>query len=181
MSAKIKTLGVVLIGISLSACMTDYDSRTNSYQNYHSYSYDTMPPYPSNEAYSNDASFNYRTQAQQSVTVPESYHVGSFHSPVAHKDQDKNWVAGQNPQSYTIEIANDEKASQVANKLLRTPKTQRAAEIKYQQNGKPYYKGVYGSFQSQEEAQQALNALPEEVKTGANIQSWGTVQSNITP
>ena len=53
------------------------------------------------------------------------------------------------------------------------------AEIKYQNQGKAYYKGVYGSYPSFDAAQQALNNLPDDVKKGAGVKTWGSVQSSV--
>lgn len=111
------------------------------------------------------------------VSVPESYHVGAYRSPASPKERDREWVNNQSPQNYTIEIANDPKASQVAKKLYQAPKTNRMAEIPYQRDGMKYYKGVYGSFSSKEEAQKALEALPEDIKQSSGIKTWGSVQS----
>ena len=94
------------------------------------------------------------------MTVPDSYYVGAYHSPTSHKDVDRNWVNSQNPQGYTIEVAEGERPAQVAGKLYKLPKNDRRAQIKYNKNGKTYYKGVYGSYNNYEDAQKALNNLP---------------------
>jgi septal ring-binding cell division protein DamX len=118
-------------------------------------------------------------QSSQGVVVPDSYHVGEYHSPVSFKDRDKGWVSSQNPQGYTIELADDQKASKVAQKLYKAPKNDRMAQVRYQKNGKPYYKGVYGTYNSPEAAQKALDQLPAELKQGAGVKSWGSVQENL--
>ena len=82
-------------------------------------------------------------------------------------------------QNYTIELADGDKASEVANTLYKAPKNDRMAEIKYQKDGKTYYKGVYGSYPSLEAAQQALTTLPDEIKQKAGVQTWGSVQQNV--
>lgn len=110
--------------------------------------------------------------------VPENYYAGPHHSPASHKDVDRNWVNGQNPRGYTIELGESEKASQVAGKLYQAPKKDRMAEIKSYRNGNIYYKGVYGSYNTYEDAQKALNSLPPDIKQGANIKSWSSVQGN---
>lgn len=120
----------------------------------------------------------YETERQQ-VAVPDSYHVGSSYAPARAKDRDKNWVRNQNPQSYTITIAEDEKPASVAKKLYQLPKSERSAEINFQRNGKSVYQGVYGSYRSKEDAEKALNSLPAEVKQNADIKEWSSVQSNI--
>jgi septal ring-binding cell division protein DamX len=76
-------------------------------------------------------------------------------------------------------LAAGKKASQVASKLQQAPKSNRRAQVKYQRNGQNYYKGVYGSYSSYQAAQQALNSLPANVRQGAKIKSWGSVQSSV--
>jgi len=131
------------------------------------------------EGYENNGGMSDVTpQDKKVVAVPDSYYVGSAARPVSHKDDDRGWMSNQNPNSYTIELAHDEKASHVANVLLNTPKTDRSAQLKYQQSGKTYYKGLYGSYSDRESAQKALDALPDTVKQNAKIESWGQVQQN---
>lgn len=168
---------------ALSAC-TMVDDTT--YVNYQTatpspiYTYDQTQYY--SQAYGGESG-NYKEnyyQGSGNVSVPESYHVGSVRSPQRAKDSDHSWVVNQNPQAYTIEIADDPKAAAVAGKLYQLPKNNRQAEIRYQRNGTPYYKGLYGSYSSQEEAQKALDSLPPDAKQGAGIKNWGSIQSNVS-
>jgi len=180
---KLQYLTVSVCVSALSACASlntiDNDPVYSSYQ---PYTYNEMQYLPPNYTvdiaeYNNGGDSN--EMRGSTATVPDSYHVGAYHSPTSAKDRDREWVSSQNPQEYTIEIADDEKAANVAGKLYKAPKTNRMAEIKYNRNGKAYYKGLYGTYKSQEEAQQALNALPEDVKQGAGIKNWNNVQSNV--
>ncbi|KTC81593.1 hypothetical protein [Legionella brunensis] len=151
-----------------------------TYQKTDYITYSNDQPYLYTTAYyqSYDGGVDYRYQ-QGEVKVPDSYHVGLAHSPTSHKDVDRDWVNGQNPQGYTIEVAEGEKASQVAGKLYRVPKNNRTAQIKaYRGNGSSYYKGVYGTYNSYEEAQKALNSLPPDLKQGADIKNWSKIQEN---
>lgn len=170
----LRLLTVLLIAGSLSSCTMDSSSDYNTYQ---TYNYDdvqyTSQPYD----YSTDSGYQYQSGRQ--VTVPDSYYAGASHSPRSHKDIDRNWVSNQNPQGYTIEIAEGDKAAQVAGKLFKAPKSDRRAQIKSYRNGSTYYKGVYGSYNSYEEAQKAFNALPQDIKQGAGIKNWSSVQSNM--
>ena len=140
-----------------------FSSTASSY----SYGYDNYAP---NE----EASMN-----TEGVTVPETYHVGSDYAPVPAKDRDRTWVSAQNPEGYTIEIADGDKASQVASKLYQAPKKERMAEVQYYRNGGQYDKGLYGSYSSYEAAQQALDALPENLKQQAGVKSWREVQGAV--
>jgi len=154
----------------------------NGYANYQSYTYQGEPIYP--ESYDDSGRYNYynnnyRADIKKGVVVPKSYLAGANRTPTSHRDQDKSWVEGQNPQSYTIELADADKPAQVAGVLYKAPKNDRRAQVSYQQDGKTYYKGLYGSYNNYEAAQQALNALPADIKSGANIKSWGTVQGSV--
>lgn len=128
------------------------------------------------EGYENTGSYTNLPPQGQTVSVPDSYHVGAYRQPVTHQNMDHQWVNSQNSASYTIEIANSEKPAAVANTLLKIPKNERMAEIKVQEGDKTSYKGVYGTYPTMEAAQQALQALPAEVKSDAQIKSWGSVQ-----
>ncbi|CEK10035.1 hypothetical protein [Legionella hackeliae] len=170
---KIKILTVCLCVGSLSACTTPEKTNYMSYPGYQPYAYEQTYYY---QTYDGGVDYRY---SSGNVNVPNSYHVGLDHSPTSHKAVDSNWVHSQNPQGYTIEITEGDKASQVAAKLYKVPKTDRTAQIKsYRGNGKAYYKGVYGTYNSYEDAQKALNNLPPNVKQGANIKNWSNIQEN---
>lgn len=168
---------ICLSATALVACTSDNSVNYNSYE---SYNYaNTLDYTPQSYGYNPDMQ-QYQYQSSGQVNVPESYHVGAYRSPTSHKDRDRDWVNNQNPQGYTIELGDGEKASQVASKLYNAPKSDRMAQIKYYRNGTRYYKGVYGSYNSYDEAQKAYNALPDKVKQGAGIKNWGNVQQNIS-
>lgn len=173
---KIKLIVLGLCSMSMSACMVNDEVYTPGYQ---AYAYDQTQLYPQGDYRFYNLNYTYPNQSNQEVSVPDSYHVGQYHSPVSFKDRDKNWVSSQNPQGYTIEVADGDKASQVAQKLYKAPKNDRMAQIKYQRNGKNYYKGLYGTYNSAEEAQKALDALPPEIKQGAGIKNWNNVQNTM--
>lgn len=176
MLTKTKIICVSFCVIHLSACMT---SGANHYTTPQPYDYQTTPLYP--EGYDNTVVYsNAAFEEKQELVIPNSYHVGTAQSPIASKDLDKSWVNNQNPGNYTIQISEDEKAAHVAGVLQKAPKNEHMAEVKYQQNGKAYYKGLYGSFPTAEAATKALDALPADIKEGAKIESWGSVQQNVT-
>lgn len=178
MLTKIRTAGVIACAALISAC-TSYNPY--GYANYRSYVYEGRPLYP--EVYETDLYYSkyptYEYKERKPVVVPETYYMGPSGSPVSHKDQDKTWVEGQNPKSYTIEIADQAKAASVAGKLQNAPKTDRGAAISYEKDGKTYYKGVYGTYPDANAAQKALDSLPPAIKDGANVKTWGTVQSTV--
>jgi len=164
-------------GVSNQTTYVDYQPLPYAYDQtqYYSQSYGSMQQYPGTMS---DGSYdNY--QSKSAVDVPDSYHVGAYRSPQRAKDSDRNWVVNQNPQGYTIEVADDQKPAAVAGKLYRMPKNNRMGEVRYQRNGSAYYKGLYGSYSSQEEAQKALDALPPDLKQGAGVKTWGSVQSHV--
>lgn len=165
--------------IQLTGCMNYEDSYPTAYE---TYAYDNSQFYPTVDyrmANYGSNSQPYKGQGSGNVVVPDSYHVGAYHSPVSFKDRDKNWVRSQNPQGYTIEVADNAKASQVAQALYKAPKSDRRAQVKYYRNGQTYYKGVYGSYDSPEAAQKALDSLPAEIKQGAGVKNWSSVQGSL--
>jgi septal ring-binding cell division protein DamX len=171
-----KILGLCLCVSGLSACTTDSPTTYTNDQPYQLYTYTGTQLYP--EGYENSV-YNDSTQEQKQVDIPDSYHVSVNHSPTPHADLDREWVNRQNAQSYTIELADGDKASQVAGTLYKAPKNERTAEVKYQHDGKTYYKGLYGSYPSYEAAQQALSSLPADVKQKAGIKTWSSVQNGV--
>lgn len=169
---KLKFLTLSLCATNLTACLMDqpnYPSFQSYYTGYNS------QPYVDTRYYSNYSNYN---ESQPVVEVPDSYHLGAFHAPISHKDVDRTWVNSQNPQGYTIQLGESEKAAQIAGTLYKVPKTERSAEIKYSNGSRTYYKGVYGSFGTYEEAQKALNNLPPDIQQGAGIKNWSSVQGN---
>jgi hypothetical protein len=173
---------ILLISISnlVSCGLPNYNSTDGIYDNY--YKYDESKYYSKtfySQAYDLGGPDNYKYQPKREINIPDTYYTGAYRSPTSHKDMDKSWVQGQNPQQYTIEVADDEKAARVASKLYRLPKTDRSAELKYQKEGKVFYKGVYGTYNSKEEAEKALNNLPTDLKEKAGVREWGSVQSTV--
>ena len=169
-----KFMTLVFCITTLSSCLYYEENRSSGYETY---------SYVENQINTHDESqtnnYGHQNQLNQEVSVPDSYHVGAFHSPVSFKDVDRSWINNRNPQEYTIEVADAEKASQVAQILLKAPKNDRMAQVKYQRNGKVYYKGLYGSYENSQAAQKALDALPPEIKEGSGVKNWGSVQNSI--
>lgn len=172
---KTRTLSICLCITGITACTSDLPTDTYT----QTYTYSNVQYYPVEYTnYSN--AYSELPQEKPPVEVPDSYHVGTYHSPTSHTDMDKAWVSNQKTQSYTIELGDSDKPSQIANTLYKAPKDERTAEIKYQREGKTYYKGVYGTYPNHEAAQQALSKLPADVKQNAGIKTWGSVQSSIS-
>lgn len=168
------TFGVLVLG--LQGCDTFYsdhygygynadydnyyrDNRSNRYNRYHR----------GNRYYG-------RGRRGGRVHVPQSYHFSNAPSPTKHKQRDKQWVNSQNPGAYTIQLGQGEKASDVAKQLSTAPKSERRAQVKYNQNGKTYYRGVYGSYPNRQAAEEALQQLPASVRDKAGVKSWNNVQ-----
>lgn len=117
---------------------------------------------------------------QRVGNIPQMTESSSFaykRNPDKHESLDSQWVNSQSPNSYTIELAHSEKPAEVAKQLTDTPKLERTAQIKYQNNGKTYYRGVYGTYSSREAAEAALKKLPENIRQQADIHQWSSVQS----
>ncbi len=173
----IRILSISLSALSLTACMIDGTDSTffSPFQSSNSSNSSNML-YP--DGYETIQPTTSRTEepvSSSQVVVPQSYHVG-LGGPQSSKDVDKNWVNSQNPQAYTIEIAQDPKASYVASTLYKAPKNERTAEVKAN-NGD--YKGLYGSYPSYEAAQEKLNSLPDDLKQHAGIKTWNQVQQDL--
>ena len=175
---KFAVLGVCVLSIS-SCAMMDNSTGKNLYYPAYAY-YDDSQAYWRN-SYRMPYSYNYKyyesSRSKQEVVVPDSYHVGDMRSPISFKDREQVWVSNQNPQAYTIELAEGDKAAKVAQTLYKTPKNERMAQVRTQRDGKDYYQGVYGSYNSAAEAQKALDALPPELKSGARVKNWGSIQN----
>ena len=175
-----KKIGLLFCTMTLSACgVMNPDGKANYYAPYsfgQSQQTATSPLYP--DGYDSTSGGEPYYTRERVLTVPESYHVGSEHSPASFQDRERSWVGRQSPQNYTIELGDSEKASQVASTLQKAPKDARKAEIKYNRGDKKYYKGVYGTYSSYESAQKALNDLPDDLKTNASVKTWGSVQNS---
>lgn len=176
MLTNTRIFSICLCLSGLSACTTDDTTTYTNDQTYQPYTYSGTQLYP--EGYESTGYPELPPDRTQ-VEVPETYHVSTYHPPTPHTDVDREWVNSQRAQSYTIELADGDKASQVAGALYKAPKNERTAEVKYQRDGKTYYKGLYGTYPSYEAAQQALGTLPADVKQKAGIKTWSSVQSGV--
>lgn len=173
--------GICLCTISLSGCFMDgtsersyfsqpmpYDDRNNSlYPETYDSSFDTYDTYRVNEP---------PMPSPHEVVVPQSYHMGATNSPPTAKDEDKQWVASQNPNGYTIQIKQDDKPASVARSLQQMPKNERSVEVRSQSGS---YLGLHGSYTNQEEATAQLNNLPSSVKDQAQIKNWESIQKEV--
>jgi hypothetical protein len=181
--AILQCLSVGLCTLSLSACMLDGTSTWDGTQNEGYFmeampdSYNTPPIYTQEYDTSFDA---YRSNAEPSrsgVVVPQSYHVGGItNTPPVAKDEDKRWVASQNPNDYTIVINKDSKPSKVANTLQKMPKNEPSVEVRSRSGA---YIGLHGNYSNREAAEAQLNNLPPDVKGQAQVKKWDSVQSDI--
>lgn len=178
----LKTIKISIISLStiaLSACMVD---GTSSLSTIHPYEYnksqDQQTIYPdSYDTYSSySGAYNEPAAQPKEVVIPNSYHIGTMGGPASSKSIDKTWAQSQNPNSYTIEVASDQKPARVASVLYKAPKSERTAEIKTN-NGE--YKGLFGTYPSYEAAQEKLNTLPDDIKQNASIKKWNNVQVDI--
>ncbi len=187
MKNKLRTLTIIACSLGLTACMLDSEQSIDGYDPYSKRPSSMLYP-EGYESPANDTTI-YDTTPQPTtsstpiispqgvgVVVPETYHVSTTHGPTSVHDVDTSWVNQQNPNHYTIELAESNKASQVARILASAPKHARTAEVQTQRNGQSYYTGVYGTYANKEDAEQALNTLPDNIKSNANIESWSQVQ-----
>lgn len=177
MNNKIKLfLFTLCAALELSSCSTVEDTSTVDI-NYPAYSpNDTSQLYLQDTFNETNYKYTNPTVSKKGVVVPESYYIGERRSPVSFHDQDEAWINSQNPEAYTIELAEGDKASAVAEVLYKAPKKDRMAQVKSERNGKEYYRGVYGTFSNAAEAQKALDELPSDMKEKALIKNWGSLQ-----
>ncbi len=169
--------GICLCSITLSGCFMDGTSESSYFSQPTPYEDRNNSLYP--ETY--DSSFDtYRVNESkpysQGVVVPQSYHLGATNSPPTAKDEDKQWVASQNPNGYTIQIEQNDKPATVARSLQQMPKNERSVEVRSQSGS---YIGLHGSYSNQEEATAQLNNLPSSVKDQAQIKNWESIQKEV--
>ncbi len=113
---------------------------------------------------------------QQTVSVPDSYHLGLSNTPPASKDEDRSWIKQQSPNDYTIQVAQSTKPAQVANTLQQLPRSNHNAEVRTQSG--PYV-GLHGSYATRVEAEEAFNKLPPTIKANAQVKNWQSVQNEV--
>lgn len=94
---------------------------------------------------------------------------------VAHPPSDNVWVKQQVLTAYTIELVDDVKPAVVSHVLLQTPKMEHSAAYRYVHNGVTRYKGLYGSFNTHQAAQEALQKLPAKFKANSRITQFGNL------
>ncbi len=113
------------------------------------------------------------------VVLPATYYLAEG-KPVSHQVSDTTWVDKQDSAGYTIQLADNDNAPQVAQTLQKAPKNARMAQVQYNDNGKSGYIGVYGTYATKEEADAALAKLPANLQTAAKVEPWSTVQEKTT-
>lgn len=130
--------------------------------------------YPVSSPYDNE---NIET-SKEAKPLPKFVKTSEAPQPqVSAKNADFGWIQQQNPQGYTIVVASDSKPLQVSQALMQTPKTQRSAAFKYLTNGQLYYSGVYGNYNQQADAEQAVQQLPANLQSQARVVKWSEIQS----
>ncbi|MBN9231577.1 MAG: hypothetical protein BGO90_04655 [Legionella sp. 40-6] len=176
---NVKVALTLILGFSLSSCViTENETSDNLYYTHYAPT-DEQNLYSGNNYKLPDDRSNYKytyESSNQQVVVPDSYHVGQVRSPVRFQERDQVWVSSQSPKAYTIELAESNKPAQVARVLYNAPKNNRMAQVRSQRFGKIYYKGVYGSYNTAAEAQQAMESLPAEIRQHAVVKSWSSIQ-----
>lgn len=175
MIKKIKSTVIFSCMLGLSSCIMNKGTYENLY--YPASTYDAGLLYANNNYLLPDpANSSDNTYSLNKVQVPDTYHLSESHTPVSFRDRESTWVRNQNGQAFTIELAEGEKASQIAQILYKTPKNNRTAQIAFKKWGKTYYRAVYGSYNTAEEAQNVLDSLPGELKSNASVKNWNSVQ-----
>ena len=118
------------------------------------------------------------SSGKHKVVLPPSYYLAEG-TPVSHESSDTAWVDKQDSTGYTIQLASGGSAPAVAQTLQSAPKNARMAQVKYDANGQPAYVGIYGTYPTQAAAQAALDKLPKNLQSTADVQSWSTIQEKV--
>lgn len=117
-------------------------------------------------------------QTNEARPLPKFVNTAEAPQPqMSAKHVDLSWIGQQEPNHLTILVNSDSNPLNVNQSLMKVPKDQRSAAVKYQNQGQAQYAGVYGSFQDQTEAQQALEHLPADVRSQAKIVNWQQLQT----
>ena len=174
MLTAIKHAGIIVSVCSLAACSA---FSPNNNLNFPSYNDQSTELYP--EGYENIGNYTDAPSGTHEVAVPDSPHVSAYRPPTSSKDVDHQWINSQNENEYTIEIAESDKASTVANSLQKAPASERKAEVEYQSGDRTLYKGIYGTYRTMDSAQAALHALPAEIQSNARIKTWSNVKGAV--
>jgi septal ring-binding cell division protein DamX len=126
---------------------------------------------------------DYREQNYPDIRYSEPHPLPSFvktaeapQAQMSAKHIDLAWVNQQEPNDLTILVKSDQNPLNVSQSLINIPKDKRTAAIKYQSNGQAQYAGVYGSYSDPSEAQQALEKLPQNLRTEAKVVNWHQIQ-----
>lgn len=167
--AKIVTvLGIAGSSLLLQSCGMNsmYSDRSSHWMSNYGYSY----------GYDYDTDYRYRPK--RAIHEERGYHLSQGATPTSHKHRDREWIYQQNQQHYTIEVGSGDKASSVAKKIHKSPRTGGSAQFRHKRGNQTVYTGVVGSYKSREDAEKALNSLPEEVRGTAKVRNWGRVQSD---
>lgn len=174
---QLGSASVLLASTLLTGCYTSggtwYDSDSS-----HWWSWRTPAEDYGRDGGNNNNQWTHRERpASRPVVVSPGYHLSQSSTPVGHGDRDKSWVNGQDPNAYTIEVARGASPADAAKALHQSPKTQRGAQLIYQENGQRRSTAVYGSYKTKEEADAALSSLPADVKGSARVSNWSEVQT----
>lgn len=175
----LRMLMLIVLAALLSACSwsgwfsPNYQSNRNGSSGnnyYHPYDYGT------------DTAHSYKRDAPRSRPFrppAPSYHFAVTPTPQKHTTVDKDWIHSQHGTGYTIQVADDNDPSRVADVLHKAPKTGRMTQYKYKDGETTRYGGTVGSYATKEEAEQAMQRLPETMRGTATVQQWDGIQSKV--
>lgn len=126
------------------------------------------------QSYSNNQTVFYdeKIETHDMPDTTTTVHSKQKIQPQTANQNDLNWVRAQSSYAYTIKLAEDPQASKVAKVLHAAPKTNHVAEVP----GKRGYIGVFGSYETREEAERAVKALPASIQQNASITQWQEIQ-----
>ncbi len=146
------TKGLIIVGLCAPLLQSCSLTSSEHYGGYSGYSY-------SGGLGGSPHGYHY-SRPQPITSVPKSYHMSNTGSPGKHRDRDTRWIKNQKPEHYTIQVANQGSASEVAKKLHKSPKSTRSAQYRMKKGKKTSYGGVYGTYKNRQAAEKALKKLP---------------------
>lgn len=172
---KKQGLLIIIIGLALSGCghesydFSPYDNRYSDTEMLYESRYiardsgETIPYIPPR------VTPTIMGNSVSTSSVPENVHEVQVSIPQG----DDVWISQQASTAYTIELVDDISPTLIANQFLQTPQSEHHAQFRYLKNGTTHYKGIYGSFNTEEDAQAAMQALPAQLKSQARIIQFG--------
>lgn len=94
--------------------------------------------------------------------------------------QGEDWILGQNPADYTIQVIATRQERSLLDALERYQLREPVAYFRFLRHGEPWYAAIYGAFPTRSQAQRSAQALPKGLRDNEPwIRQLGAVQALI--